>query len=164
MKWLAWYLDKKVLKFYLCVYQETECGSDEKENANVGPKNCEPGPSRLDNANPGPLKGGAMKKSHDLSLGRRVSGRFWKSDRDRFRSVIKSRGLKTVRFYALGRFGFLCYVECPFILIWLITHKWGLEISLIKSGLIAELQTAQGAKGYTETCEGDGTDPEGRDE
>lgn len=34
------------------------------------------------------------KKSQDLSLGRRESGRFWKSSRDRFRSTIKSRGLK----------------------------------------------------------------------
>ena len=36
------------------------------------------------------------KKSDDLKLGRRESGRFWKSDRDRFRSVIKSKGLKQV--------------------------------------------------------------------
>ena len=37
------------------------------------------------------------KKDKEQGLvGRRLSGRFWKSDRDRFRSVIKSRGLKQV--------------------------------------------------------------------
>ena len=48
---------------------------------------------------PGTSKpGGSLSKhSQDLKLGRRESGKFWKSDRDRFRSVIKSRGLKQVK-------------------------------------------------------------------
>ena len=29
-----------------------------------------------------------------MRLGNKKSGRFWKSDRDRFRSVVKSKGLK----------------------------------------------------------------------
>ena len=37
------------------------------------------------------------KHSENMKLGRRASGRFWKSERDRFRSTIKSKGLKLVR-------------------------------------------------------------------
>ena len=37
-----------------------------------------------------------IKSKHfgDMLLGRRKSGRFWKGERDRFRSVIKTKGLK----------------------------------------------------------------------
>ena len=39
---------------------------------------------------------GAKSKEHSeaMLLGRRKSGRFWKGERDRFRSVIKTKGLK----------------------------------------------------------------------
>ena len=58
--------------------------SEEKENATSLAQK-----SKYDYSVPG-------KKCQDLSLSSRVSGRFWKSERDRFRSVIKSRGLKQV--------------------------------------------------------------------
>lgn len=62
--------------------------SEEKENTSE--KNALAQKSKYDYSVPG-------KKCQDLSLSSRVSGRFWKSERDRFRSVIKSRGLKQVK-------------------------------------------------------------------
>ena len=76
--------EKKASKMVQTISKMEETTSKIEEQTSK----VEPGTSKVD--------GSLSKKGHDLRLGRRESGRFWKSDRDRFRSVIKSRGLKQV--------------------------------------------------------------------
>ena len=71
------------------VAQQTEA-PEPMEVDDLKPKSAE-----KENSEPESNKIG-ISESEDQKLGRPISRKFWKSERDRFRSVIKSKGLKQV--------------------------------------------------------------------